>query len=88
MESIAHPALWGGKGAWATADAGEVRWDGRPLTSEARRRIGYMPEERAPYPKMKVAEQLVYLARLRGPPRNAVPRTGTRIKLSDAWRAA
>jgi ABC-2 type transport system ATP-binding protein len=48
------------------ADAGEVRWDGAPLTLEIRRRIGYMPEERGLYPKMKVAEQLVYLARLRG----------------------
>jgi ABC-2 type transport system ATP-binding protein len=48
------------------ADAGEVRWDGAPLTLETRRRIGYMPEERGLYPKMKVAEQLVYLARLRG----------------------
>jgi ABC-2 type transport system ATP-binding protein len=49
-----------------TADAGEVRWKGSPLTWEARRRIGYMPEERGLYPKMKVAEQLVHLARLRG----------------------
>lgn len=48
------------------ADAGEVRWDGGPLTLETRRRIGYMPEERGLYPKMKVADQLVYLARLRG----------------------
>jgi ABC-2 type transport system ATP-binding protein len=48
------------------ADAGEVRWDGAPLTLETRRRIGYMPEERGLYPKMKAAEQLVYLARLRG----------------------
>jgi ABC-2 type transport system ATP-binding protein len=28
------------------ADAGEVRWAGSPLTFEARRRSGYMPEER------------------------------------------
>jgi ABC-2 type transport system ATP-binding protein len=48
------------------ADAGEVRWDRAPLGFEIRRRIGYMPEERGLYPKMKVAEQLVYLARLRG----------------------
>jgi ABC-2 type transport system ATP-binding protein len=48
------------------ADSGEVRWDGAPVTLETRRRIGYMPEERGLYPKMKVGEQLVYLARLHG----------------------
>ncbi|MGQ0840681.1 ABC transporter ATP-binding protein [Actinokineospora sp.] len=48
------------------ADAGEVRWDGEPVTLETRRHIGYMPEERGLYPKMKVGEQLVYLARLHG----------------------
>jgi ABC-2 type transport system ATP-binding protein len=47
-------------------DAGEVHWQGRPLDAEARRRFGYMPEERGLYPKMKVLEQLVYLARLHG----------------------
>jgi ABC-2 type transport system ATP-binding protein len=47
-------------------DAGAVRWDGRPITLETRRLIGYMPEERGLYPKMKVAEQLGYLARLHG----------------------
>ena len=48
------------------ADAGEVRWDGRPIDFEARRRVGYMPEERGLYPRMTVADQLVYLARLHG----------------------
>ncbi len=48
------------------ADRGEVRWDGRAITFETRRRIGYMPEERGLYPKMRVGEQLVYLARLHG----------------------
>lgn len=48
------------------ADSGEVRWDGSPLGFEERRRVGYMPEERGLYPKMKVGEQLVYLARLHG----------------------
>lgn len=48
------------------ADGGEVRWEGRPLDLAARRRIGYMPEERGLYPRMKVGEQLVYLARLHG----------------------
>ncbi|UJP39592.1 ABC transporter ATP-binding protein [Cellulomonas palmilytica] len=48
------------------ADAGEVRWDGRALDLHVRRRIGYMPEERGLYPKMRVGEHLVYLARLHG----------------------
>ena len=48
------------------ADAGEVRWRGRPLDQALRRRIGYMPEERGLYPKMRVGEQLAYFARLHG----------------------
>ena len=36
------------------------------VTASDRRRIGYMPEERGLYPKMKVLEQIVYLARLHG----------------------
>ncbi|MFM9377559.1 ABC transporter ATP-binding protein [Gordonia sp. VNK21] len=47
-------------------DSGEVSLGERPLDFAARRRIGYMPEERGLYPKMKVGEQLVYLARLHG----------------------
>jgi ABC-2 type transport system ATP-binding protein len=48
------------------ADAGVVRWLGAPVTFEARRRIGYMPEERGLYPKMHVAEQLAYIGELHG----------------------
>ena len=48
------------------ADSGTVTFDGKPLDLAARRRVGYMPEERGLYPKMKVGEQLVYLARLHG----------------------
>jgi ABC-2 type transport system ATP-binding protein len=48
------------------ADSGEVRWNGRPMDLEIRRRVGYMPEERGLYPKMKVGEQLTYLARIHG----------------------
>ena len=48
------------------ADAGEVRWQGRALDQDVRRRIGYMPEERGLYPKMKVGEQVAYFARLHG----------------------
>jgi ABC-2 type transport system ATP-binding protein len=48
------------------ADAGTVRWRGEPLDAVVRRRIGYMPEERGLYPKMRVEPQLVYLAELHG----------------------
>ena len=48
------------------ADAGEVRWRGRVVDGAARRRFGYIPEERGLYPKMRVLDQLVYLARLHG----------------------
>ncbi len=44
--------------------SGEVRWGGEPITVEQRRAIGYMPEERGLYPKMKVRDQLVYFGRL------------------------
>ena len=47
-------------------DRGEVRWRGRPADLSTRRRFGYMPEERGLYPKMRVLDQLVYLARLHG----------------------
>jgi ABC-2 type transport system ATP-binding protein len=46
--------------------AGEVLWDGRVVTAEDRRRVGYMPEERGLYPKQKVLDQLVYLGELSG----------------------
>ncbi len=49
-----------------TPDAGEVRWRGEPVDAQMRRRFGYMPEERGLYPKMRVLDQLVYLARLHG----------------------
>ena len=48
------------------ADRGTVSLDGRPVTDVDRRRFGYMPEERGLYPKMRVLEQTVYLARLHG----------------------
>ena len=49
-----------------TPDAGEVAWRGAPVTDAVRRRFGYMPEERGLYAKMRVRDQLVYLARLHG----------------------
>ena len=47
-------------------DGGSVMLNGHELTAHDRRRFGYMPEERGLYPKMKVLDQIVYLARLHG----------------------
>ncbi|TQF74156.1 ABC transporter ATP-binding protein [Rhodococcus spelaei] len=49
-----------------SADSGEVRLGDRPIDLDVRRTIGYMPEERGLYPKMKVGTQLSYLAELHG----------------------
>lgn len=48
------------------ADAGTIRYGGRPIGIATRRRFGYMPEERGLYPEMRVRDQLVYFARLAG----------------------
>ncbi|MEY2469309.1 MAG: type transport system ATP-binding protein [Actinomycetota bacterium] len=47
-------------------DAGTVTWKGRPVDGDARRKFGYLPEERGLYPGMKIGEQLEYFARLYG----------------------
>lgn len=48
------------------ADEGEIRFRGERLNPSHIAQIGYLPEERGLYKKMKVGEQLLYLARLRG----------------------
>lgn len=48
------------------ADQGEILIDGEPLNEMHPMQIGYLPEERGLYKKMKVGEQLLYLARLKG----------------------
>lgn len=47
-------------------DSGEVLLNGNPLSREDIYKIGYLPEERGLYKKMKVGEQAMYLARLKG----------------------
>jgi len=47
-------------------ETGAVTYDGAPITQEMRLRFGYMPEERGLYPRMKVRDQLIYLAKLSG----------------------
>lgn len=48
------------------ADSGKVFLDGEPLNSKHPEFIGYMPEERGLYKKMKVGDHLLYLGRLKG----------------------
>lgn len=48
------------------ADSGTVTINGYPVSSKTQSMIGYMPEERGLYKKMKVGEQLIYLAQLKG----------------------
>lgn len=47
-------------------DSGTVTFDGHPLTDADMASIGYLPEERGLYKKMKVGEQAVFFARLKG----------------------
>ncbi len=60
------------------ADSGEVIFQGRELDDERRRDIGYLPEERGLYTKMKVIDQLVYLGNIRG-----VSRSEAKKRASD-----
>lgn len=60
-------------------DAGEVLWDGAPVSREVRRRFGYMPEERGLYPKMTVREQIVHFGFVAGMGRREAGRA------ADQW---
>ena len=59
--------------------AGEVWWNGKPITLQDRRAIGYMPEERGLYPKQPILDQLTYLGQLRGMSRVAARRRGEEL---------
>lgn len=47
-------------------DSGQVMFDGHAFTADDVMNIGYLPEERGLYKKMKVGEQAIYLAQLKG----------------------
>jgi ABC-2 type transport system ATP-binding protein len=47
-------------------DSGSVKLFGQPFTRDALHRIGYLPEERGLYKKMKVLDQLIFLGQLHG----------------------
>ncbi|MDW0111050.1 ABC transporter ATP-binding protein [Sporosarcina aquimarina] len=49
-----------------TPNEGHITWNGKPISYATSPQIGYLPEERGLYPKMKVEEQLLFLAELRG----------------------
>ena len=66
-------------------DSGEVRLDGAIIGRKTQRSIGYMPEERGLYRNVKVLDQLVYLARLKGLSRSeAQRRAGRWLEVLDA----
>lgn len=49
-----------------TATGGTVTWNNKPINYSNSHEVGYLPEERGLYPKLKVKDQVVYLARIRG----------------------
>ncbi|WP_438431274.1 ABC transporter ATP-binding protein [Gorillibacterium sp. sgz500922] len=74
--------LLGGNGAGKTTtmrmvlgliypDEGRILYHGKPYSKELIGKLGYLPEERGLYPKIKVSDQILYLAELRGVPRAA-----------------
>ena len=68
-------------------DRGRVTWRDRPIGRPQLQCFGYMPENRGLYPRAKVAEQLIYLGRLRGMDREsaaaAAERWLARLGLAD-----
>ncbi len=69
-------------------DAGKVSLFGKPFGDGALRRVGYLPEERGLYKRMKVIDQLVFLAELRGLGALEAKRRATqwceRLQMADA----
>ncbi len=59
-------------------DSGSITWDGQPVAFEHRQRIGYLPQERGLYPRMKVHEQVAYFGRLAGLDKNEAATRATR----------
>ena len=71
------------------ADEGEVYFYGTPLNERHPEAIGYLPEERGLYKKMKVGDHLLYLARLKGftkkQAKTALQEWMTRFDIMDWW---
>ncbi|MEM1214748.1 MAG: ATP-binding cassette domain-containing protein [Bacteroidota bacterium] len=70
-------------------DEGSIRLDGEALHADHPRQIGYLPEERGLYKKMKVGEHLLYLGQLKGLTRQAAKTAAddwlTRLDLTERW---
>lgn len=70
-------------------NSGEVLFNGSPISQSDVERIGYMPEERGLYRKMKVGEQAMYLARLKGmssyDAKNALKEWFVRFGIENWW---
>ena len=70
-------------------DSGTVTFDGHPLTQNDVAHIGYLPEERGLYKKMKVGEQAVYLAQLKGlsarEAKNRLQAWFEKLEITDWW---
>jgi ABC-2 type transport system ATP-binding protein len=60
-------------------DEGAIQLFGQPLTDDSPNLVGYLPEERGLYPRMKVRDNLVFLAGIKG-----VPESEARTR-SDSW---
>jgi len=78
--------LLGGNGAGKTTtmrmvlgliypDGGQVSYYGKPYSAQQLQGLGYLPEERGLYPKVKVSDQILYLAQLRGMTRKDADRS-------------
>ena len=70
-------------------DEGRILFDGKPITQQDIFRIGYLPEERGLYRKMKVGEQALFLAQLKGLSRHEallrLKEWFTRLEIEDWW---
>jgi len=71
----------------ASPDRGQVTWRGKPIDRAVRLRLGYMPEQRGLYPRMRVLDQLSYFAQQHGltsrDGRGAAERWLDRLGLAD-----
>ena len=69
------------------ADEGSATWAGGPTADAPKRTWGYLPEERGLYPRMKVLDQLVFVAALHGVPRREAARRArawlARFRIAD-----
>ena len=71
------------------ADSGNIIFNGSPLRERHQEEIGYMPEERGLYKKMKVGDQLIYLGRLKGlsqkKAKSQIEMWFERLEIADWW---